>query len=127
MGSWWHMMCDGGHRWELFQEGDGEPPSESLVCREDGLPAVTAMSLPLADRAVIEISPMAWEREGVVGRRNEYRLEIRSTVRPGEHLRSAGDLSWDDVVRYAKMLHDVSWEQAQRRWARIPRLASAAR
>lgn len=119
MSAWWEMRCDDGHRWELFIEGDEEPTGEGLACPKDGRPAVTAMRLPLSDRAVIRILPMAWEREGVAGKSDEYLLEIRSSVNPERFHQSNSSLSWDQVIRYAAMLRGIPWAQAERRWERI--------
>jgi hypothetical protein len=52
MGSWWRMISDDGHQWELLEESDAESAESDLRCRKDGLPAVTVMRLPLADRAI---------------------------------------------------------------------------
>lgn len=116
-------MCDEGHLWEVFEPTDGEPSEEFLTCEQDGLPAVTAMRLPLADRAVVQISPLAWEREGVEGRIDEYLLEIRSSVSSDARMTSTVGLSWDEAIRYAGMFKGIPWEQAQQRWKRVRRLS----
>lgn len=119
MGAWWEMRCEHGHGWSVYVQEEAEPAEEQLVCKEDGLPAVTAARLPLADRAEIRIVPATWERDGKTGRTDEYFFEIRPVLHPEKVLRSGSPMSWDDAIRCAAMFRGIPWSQAERRWRNI--------
>ena len=79
--------------------------------------AIVAMRHPLADRVTVTIVPAAWEREGTIGFRDEYFLEIASH-RSGEALRSARTYSWEQAQSRLAWFKDVDWSAAKRRWTR---------
>ncbi|MGW3419803.1 hypothetical protein [Streptomyces phaeochromogenes] len=120
MSAWWQMRCDDGHGWSVFVEDDSrEPDATQLNCPEDDSPAVTATCLPIADRVQISMLPAAWEREGRVGRADEYFLEVRSILDSSRMLKTTTTMSWEDVIKYASMFRDIPWDLAERRWARM--------
>jgi hypothetical protein len=110
MTAWWKMMCDNNHRWEVLVDDNAEPSETEISCPRDGLPAITALPHPLADRAAFLIQPMASEYDGSVGHPNEYRFEIRSARDPACTLRSKSLLSWEDVLRYAELFRGIPWD-----------------
>ncbi|MFI9452437.1 hypothetical protein [Amycolatopsis sp. NPDC052450] len=115
---WWMMQCEDSHVWwRLVDEELSEPPPEDLRCPEDGTEAIVAMRHPLADRVTVALVPAAWEREGKIGFRDRYFLEISSS-RFAETLRSARTYSWDKALERLSWFKDVDWEAARRRWTR---------
>lgn len=120
MSAWWEMMCDDGHGWAVFIEDDSqEPDAQQLMCPQDGEPAVTAARLPVADRVKISLIPAAWERDGRVGREDEYFLEIRSIADDSLALRTSTTLDWETAVKRGAMFRGISPELAQKRWSRM--------
>ncbi len=77
------------------------------------------MRLPLADRVRLSLLPAAWEREGRVGRADEYFLEIRSHTDGSRRLRTTDTVHWEEAIKYAAMFRGVPWDLAEKRWRRI--------
>ncbi|RZQ62584.1 hypothetical protein [Amycolatopsis suaedae] len=111
------MRCEDSHAWWRLVDGPGEPPAGEMLCPEDGGEAVVAMRHPLADRVTVTLVPAAWEREGTIGFRDEYFVEI-SSHRHAETLRSARTYSWETAQERLAWFKDIDWEAAKRRWTR---------
>jgi hypothetical protein len=115
--SWWMMQCEDSHTWWLLLEELSEPSAEDLRCPEDGTEAIIAMRHPLADRVSVTILPAAWEREGKIGFRDQYFLEISSRMF-ADTLRSSRRYSWQEATERLAWFKDIGWEAAKRRWNR---------
>jgi hypothetical protein len=111
------MRCEDSHAWWRLLEDRPEPSPEDLRCPEDGTEAIVAMRHPLADRVSVTVVPAAWEREGKIGFRDQYFLEISSRL-SAETLRSVRRYSWAEAGERLAWFKDVDWEAAKRRWNR---------
>jgi hypothetical protein len=112
---WWEFHCDFGHAWKVLGR-DVEP--RVPVCPE-GHEAVTVHRAAPADRVRICIVPAARIDDSATGRvslERRYLLEIQPWDQ-SDVLRSDDDYVWDEVLKLAQWFQNLTWVDAQRRWA----------
>ncbi|WP_433020760.1 hypothetical protein [Kribbella sp. CA-294648] len=111
------MRCDQNHAWWRYHPADSELAGIDLICPVDGTEAVTAGKLALADRVVLKLIPVAWDREGTIGFDDEHFIEI-SRRDGARSLRSARVFSFDEACRRLSWFKGLTWADAERRWER---------
>ena len=115
--TWWSMMCDWNHRWEVETDGS-EPSDDEEKCPEEGHEAVMAARWAPADRVRVVLVPAARATaDGYVSAEGRCYIELFD-VGGERSLRTDGSMPWDEAARKAQWFADLSWEDAERRWRR---------
>lgn len=118
MATWYGMECDHGHTWSIFSEDDIEPTEEQLLCPEGGHPAVVFAKRPLDRYVRITLAAASGPPTSQSDTRSKFFLEL-STWDGLNRLLSQTTYSWDEAVKKAEAFHNLSWEDAERRWGRL--------
>jgi len=117
MATWHNMGCSASHEWATFSRDDTEPTAEQRLCPEDGQPAawVHPVSIDHAVRITIAASAGAPPTQGDT----RARFFLEASTWGGDHLvTSARRYSWEDAVKLAGELHNLPWDEVERRWRR---------
>ena len=118
MATWFAMECDHADSWSIFSETDQEPTGDDLLCPEAGHPAVVLARRPLHRYVRITLAAATAAPTSQADTRSRFFLEL-STWDGADRLRSQKTYGWDEVVKRADAFHNLSWEDAERRWQRL--------
>jgi hypothetical protein len=118
MATWYSLECDHADRWSLFSDTDTEPTGPDLLCPAAGHPAVTLSRSPLDELVRITIAASSRPPASQSETRSKFFLEL-STWDARHHLRSRELYGWDEAVKKADAFHNLSWQDAERRWTRL--------
>jgi hypothetical protein len=118
MATWYGLECDNGHTWSIFSEDDIEPTEEQLLCPEGGHPAVVCAKRPLDRYVRITLAAAGGPPTSQGDARSKFFLEL-STWDGLNRVLSKSTYGWDEAVEKADAFHNLSWEDAERRWQRL--------
>lgn len=118
MATWYAMVCDHNDSWSLFSVTDTEPTDEELLCPEGGHPAVVFKKSPLDRNVRITIAASGGSPTSQADRHSKFFIEL-STWDGVNRLLSARTYSWEDALKQAELFHNLSWEDAARRWRHL--------
>lgn len=118
MATWFAMECDHGDTWSVFSEADQEPVGEALSCPEGGHPAVVLARRPLDRFVRITIAASSAPPTSQSDTRSQFFIEL-ATWDGEDRVRSQQTYSWDEAVKRVEYFHNLSWEDAHRRWQRL--------
>jgi len=118
MATWYYMECDNADRWSKFSDTDTEPTEEELVCPPAGHPAIILARFPMDRLVKLTIAAISDPPTSQSDKFTKFFLEM-STWDGQNFLRSAKTFTWEEAVKRAEWFHNLSWEDAERRWARL--------
>ena len=118
MATWYYLECDHADRWSVFSPDDTEPTGDDLLCPPSGHPAVVLSPTRLDPFVRITVAAAGPPPTSQSDTRSRFFLEL-STWDGTRALRSAQTYDWDDAVKRAGHFHNLSWEDAERRWTRL--------
>lgn len=118
MATWYGMECDHGDTWAVFSEEDVEPTEEQMFCPEAGHPAILFSKSPLDRYVRVTIAAAGPPPTSQADARSKFFLEL-STWDRLDHVLSSQTYTWDEAVKRAAYFHNLSWEDAERRWQRL--------
>jgi hypothetical protein len=118
MATWYGMECDHGDTWSKFSDTDTEPTEDELVCPQAGHPAIILSRFKLDRLVKLTIAATSRPPESQGHKTSKFFLEM-STWDGRDFLRSKERYTWEDAVKRAELFHNLSWEDAERRWTRL--------
>jgi hypothetical protein len=118
MATWFAMECDHGDAWSVFSETDQEPTGDALLCPDGGHPAVVLARRPLDRFVRITLAGASAPPTSQADTRSLFFVEL-ATWDGTDRLRSQKTYSWGEAVKRAELFHNLSWEDAERRWRRL--------
>lgn len=117
MATWYYLECDHADRWSIFSASDTEPTGDDLLCPA-GHPAVVLSPTRLDPFVRITLAAASRPPTSQADTRSRFFVELSTW--DGTHLlRSAETYGWDEAVKRAGWFHNLSWEDAERRWNRM--------
>ena len=118
MATWYYLECDHADHWSIFSETDTEPTGPGLLCPQGGHQAIILRASPLDRLVRITIAAAGLPPTSQSDTRSRFFLEL-STWDETHRLRSSETYDWDEAVKRAGWFHNLSWEDAERRWTRM--------
>lgn len=118
MATWFGMECDHGDSWSVFSETDQEPTGDELLCPDGAHPAVVLARRPLDRFVRITLASASAPPTSQSDTRSKFFVEL-ATWDGADRLRSQKTYTWDEAVKRAEWFHNLSWEDAERRWQRL--------
>jgi len=118
MATWYGMECDHGDTWSKFSDTDTEPAEEELLCPQAGHPAIILSRFKLDRLVKLAIAATGRPSEAQGRNMSKFILEM-STWDGQDFLRSKERYTWEEAVKRAEWLHNLSWEDAERSWTRL--------
>jgi hypothetical protein len=112
------MECDHGDTWSVFSEADQEPTGDALLCPEAGHPAIILARRPLDRYVRVTIAAAGAPPTSQSDDRSKFFVEL-STWDGQNRVLSQKTFTWDEAVKRAEYFHNLSWEDAERRWERL--------
>lgn len=118
MATWYGMECDHGDTWSKFSDTDTEPAGDELLCPQSGHPAVILSRFKLDPLVKLTIAATSRPPESQARKTSKFFLEM-STWDGRYFLRSKERYTWEEAVKRAEWFHNLSWQEAERRWTRL--------
>ena len=112
-----HYMCDSGHQWILYKDGNDPALDSDCHCTE-GHQAVTMMRSPALNDVQITFRPAGRIVDSVTGQvygKGKYYIVITNMDGNQEEI-SKKIYSWEEAFKAAKIFDNQSFEMALKMW-----------